>query len=110
MRVRLPLGRSLFFVCAFLFALIALFPLRLALDWLALDERGFAAREAKGSIWFGGLSEAQFGTVALGDLTAELRTLPLSSAARGWSSGARRGRSASRPARASPGTASASRT
>jgi general secretion pathway protein N len=77
MRVRLPLGRSLFFVCAFLFALIALFPLRLALDWLALDERGFAAREAKGSIWFGGLSEAQFGTVALGDLTAELRTLPL---------------------------------
>jgi hypothetical protein len=45
MRVRLPLGRTLFFVCAFLFALIALFPLRLALDWLSLDERGFAARE-----------------------------------------------------------------
>ena len=77
MRVRLPLGRSLFFVCAFLFALLALFPLRLALDWLGLDQRGFAAREAKGSIWFGGLSEAQFGTVALGDLTAQLRTLPL---------------------------------
>jgi len=77
MRFRLPLGRSLFFLCAFLFALVALFPLRLALDWLELDQRGFAAREAKGSIWFGGLSEAQFGTIALGDLAAQLRTLPL---------------------------------
>ena len=77
MRIRLPLGRSLFFLCAFLFALVALLPLRLALDWFGLDQRGFAAREAKGSIWFGGLSEAQFGTVALGDLQARLRTLPL---------------------------------
>lgn len=77
MRFRLPLGRSLFFLCAFLFSLLALLPLRLALDWLALDQRGFAAREAKGSIWFGGLTEAQFGTVALGDLEARLQSLPL---------------------------------
>ena len=49
MRIRLPLGRSLFFVCAFLFALVALLPLRLALDWLGLDDKGFAAREARGS-------------------------------------------------------------
>jgi general secretion pathway protein N len=77
MRFRLPLGRTLFFVCAFLFALVALLPLRLALDWLALDDRGLAAREAKGSIWLGALSEAQLGTVALGDVQAQLRTLPL---------------------------------
>ncbi len=77
MRVRLPLGRTLFFVCAFLFSLLALLPLRLALDWLGMDERGFAAREAQGSIWLGSVSEAQIGTVALGDLTAQLRTLPL---------------------------------
>lgn len=77
MRIRLPLGRTLFFVCAFLFALVALLPLRLALDWLALDERGLAAREAQGSIWLGSLSEAQLGTVALGDVQAQLRTLPL---------------------------------
>ena len=77
MRFRLPLGRSLFFVCAFLFALVALLPLRLAVDWLSLDDRAFAAREAKGSIWFGGLSEVQLGPVALGDLQAGLRTLPL---------------------------------
>ena len=44
MRIRLPLGRSLFFLCAFLFALVALLPLRLALDWLGLDDKGFAAR------------------------------------------------------------------
>lgn len=77
MRVRLPLGRTLFFVCAFLFSLLALLPLRLALDWLAIDDRGFAAREAGGSIWLGSLSEAQIGTVALGDLSAQLRSLPL---------------------------------
>lgn len=77
MRIRLPLGRSLFFVCAFLFALVATLPLRLALDWLRLGERGVAAREAQGSIWLGSLSEAQLGPVALGDLTAQLRSLPL---------------------------------
>ena len=77
MRIRLPLGRTLVFVCAFLFALVALLPLRLALDWFGVDERGFAAREAKGSIWLGALSEAQLGSVALGDLSASLRSAPL---------------------------------
>lgn len=77
MRVRLPLGRTVFFVCAFLFSLLALLPLRLALDWLALDERGVAAREARGSIWLGALTEAQIGAVPLGDLATQLRTLPL---------------------------------
>src|SRR3546814_15218726 len=77
MRFRLPLGRRLFVLCAILFALVALFPLRLALDWLALDERGFAAREATGSLWLGALSEAQFGSVELGALQARLRPLPL---------------------------------
>jgi general secretion pathway protein N len=77
MRIRLPLGRSLFFLCFLLFALVALFPLRIALGWLALDDRGLAAREASGSIWFGQLSEAQFGSIPLGDVQAELRFLPL---------------------------------
>lgn len=77
MRFRLPLGRRLFVLCAILFALVALFPLRLALDWLSLDERGLAAREVKGSIWLGALSEAQLGSIELGDLQARLRTLPL---------------------------------
>lgn len=77
MRIRLPLGRSLFFAVALLIALVALLPLRLALGWLGLDERGFAAREARGSVWLGRLAEAQVGSVALGDLDARLAPLPL---------------------------------
>lgn len=77
MRFRLPLGRSLFFLCAFLFALVALLPLRLALDWLALDERGLSAREADGSVWLGALNEARLGEVALGDLITQLSPVQL---------------------------------
>jgi general secretion pathway protein N len=76
MRFRLPLGRSVFFVSAFLFALVALLPLRLALDWLALDG-AVTAREAQGSIWLGNLAETQLGAVPLGNLQAQLRSLPL---------------------------------
>lgn len=77
MRVRLPLGRSLFFAAAFAFALMALLPLRLAIGWFGLEGRGLAAREASGSIWLGTLKEAQFGPVPLGDVEARLGTLPL---------------------------------
>ena len=61
MSFRLPFGRGAFFVAAFAFALVALFPLRLAIRWLGLDERGLAAREAEGSVWLGALKEAQLG-------------------------------------------------
>lgn len=77
MRVRLPLGRGLFFLCAFLFALVALMPMRAALDWFGLAERGLAAREAGGSVWQGALSEAQMGGMEIGDLRARTRFLPL---------------------------------
>jgi general secretion pathway protein N len=76
-RVRLPLGRGLFFLCAFLFALVALLPLRLALDWLALDTVGLSARQAEGSIWLGALREVRVGGGAIGDLRARLNPLPL---------------------------------
>ena len=76
-RFRLPLGRGLFFLSAFVFALVALLPLRLGLEWFGLGERGFAAREAAGSVWLGTVEEAQFGKIALGDLGASLDTLPL---------------------------------
>lgn len=77
MRVKLPLGRSLYFGCAFLFSMVALVPLRSGIEWLGLDAKGLAAREAQGSIWMGYLSEAQLGPLALGDLGTSLRTLPL---------------------------------
>ncbi|HZF43912.1 MAG TPA: type II secretion system protein N [Sphingomonadaceae bacterium] len=77
MRVRLPLGRGLFFLCAFLFAGVALLPLRLAADWLRLGDTGVAAREAVGSVWAGALHGAQFRDAQLGDLLAGLDALPL---------------------------------
>lgn len=77
MRIRLPVGRTLIFLGVFFLALIALLPMRLAIDWLGLDARGLAAREVQGSVWFGALKETQFGTVGLGDMHARLNGLPL---------------------------------
>ncbi len=77
MSVRLPLGRGLFFLCAFLFSLLALLPLRLASDWLNLGANGVAARDAVGSVWGGVLHQAQYRDTQLGDLLAELKALPL---------------------------------
>ena len=75
MRFRLPMRRTVFFVAAFAFALIALIPLQVAVSWFGAG--GLAAREATGSIWLGVLKEAQFGPVALGDVRARLNVLPL---------------------------------
>ncbi len=77
MRMRLPIGRTLFFLALFAVALIAMLPLRLVLDWLEVDRHGFAAREAQGSIWYGALADVQLGSVSLGSVQARLRTLPL---------------------------------
>lgn len=77
MKIRMPMGRTVFFLAAFAFSLVALFPLRVALDWFGLDDRGLAAREANGSLWLGALREAQIGPVPIGDVSARLNTLPL---------------------------------
>jgi general secretion pathway protein N len=69
--------RQIFFGCALLFSLAALLPLRFALGWLGYADKGLAAREATGSVWLGALTEARFGTVALGDVGTRLRFLPL---------------------------------
>jgi len=77
MRIRLPLGRSLFLLVAFLIALALFLPLRLALGWLGLERTGIAARAATGSIWSGRLKEARLGDAPLGDLKAGLSPIPL---------------------------------
>jgi general secretion pathway protein N len=77
MRLRLRWWREIFFLCALLFSLVALLPLRFALGWLGYADKGLAAREAAGSVWLGALTEARFGTVALGDVATRLRFLPL---------------------------------
>ena len=76
-RIRLPIGRSLFFAGALAIALVALLPLRLVAGWLALPAAGISAREASGSVWLGTLAEARFGGAPLGDLSARLDPLPL---------------------------------
>jgi len=70
-------GWPLFLAAAFLFSLLALLPLRLALDRLGFEDRGLTARAATGSLWSGALQEAQLGPVPLGDLSARLNVLPL---------------------------------
>lgn len=77
MRIRLPIGRTLLFLGAFFLALLALLPLRLGIGWFGLDSKGLAAREVHGSLWRGGLKEAQLGGVGLGDLGAGLHAFPL---------------------------------
>jgi general secretion pathway protein N len=76
-RIRLPLRRTAFLILFFLFALLALLPLRLAIDLFGFAERGLVARAATGSVWFGALQEAQLGPAALGDVEARLHVLPL---------------------------------
>jgi general secretion pathway protein N len=75
MRIRLPLKRTVFFLAAFAFSVVALIPLRVAVSLFGSE--GLAAREATGSIWLGMLKEAQLGPVPLGDVRARLNVLPL---------------------------------
>ncbi len=71
------LKRFTFLLAAFLFAAIALFPLRLAADLFGFDRAGLRARAATGSLWTGVLHEAHFGPAVLGDVEARLNLLPL---------------------------------
>jgi len=76
-RFRLRTGPVAMFGAVFVVALIVLLPLRLVLGWFDLDQSRVAAREATGSVWFGGLREAQVGSIGLGDLAARLSPWPL---------------------------------
>src|SRR4051812_5369448 len=76
-RIRLKTGPLAFFGAAFVVALIALLPLRLAMGWFDLGSTGLTAREVNGSVWYGNLREASFGGVPLGDLHAGLSPFQL---------------------------------
>lgn len=76
-RLRLSTRRPVLFGAFLVAALIALLPMRLALDWLGLDNSRFAARRVTGSVWLGSLREAQFGDLALGDVRARLSPVQL---------------------------------
>lgn len=57
--------------------LIALLPMRLALEWSSLGERGLAARDIQGSIWSGRLIDTRFRNIPLGTLDAALQPASL---------------------------------
>lgn len=60
-----------------LLAVIILFPMRLALGVFGLAGEGLSAREVTGSVWWGGLNEAHYGNVALGDVGAGMSPIQL---------------------------------
>lgn len=49
-------------------ALVALFPLRLALDWSDFQRIGFTARQVGGTIWYGRVGELHLRSQAIGTL------------------------------------------
>lgn len=60
-----------------LIGLLIFLPMRLALGWFGLGEQGLVARRVSGSVWGATLTEARFGDLTLGDLSARLSPLPL---------------------------------
>lgn len=77
MQLLLPARRRLFLLVVFLLAMLALFPLRLAFNMLALQENGLAARTIEGSVWMGRIEQLMLGKVALGNVEARLSPLQL---------------------------------
>jgi general secretion pathway protein N len=76
-RIRLSTGPGLLFAAAFVLALIAFLPMRLVLGWIGLGDQGLAARSVDGSVWWGTLTDARFGDLAVGDLDASLSPVQL---------------------------------
>ncbi|MBK5264023.1 MAG: type II secretion system protein N [Alphaproteobacteria bacterium] len=72
-----PARRRLFLLLALLFALVALFPLRLAFNMLGLQENGLAARSINGGVWWGTIEQLRLGRVMLGNVEARLSPIQL---------------------------------
>ena len=77
MRIRLATRPAVLFGAMLVAALIATFPMRLALGLAGLGEAGLTARSATGPVWFATLREVHFGDVDLGDVHAYLSPVQL---------------------------------
>lgn len=75
--MRVSKRNVLLFGFALLLLLAATLPLKLAIGWLGLDDRGLSARAATGSLWSGRLEDARFGQVPLGSPKVSLQLAPL---------------------------------
>ena len=73
----LPARRRLFLLLIFLAAMLALFPLHLAFNMLALQENGISARAIRGGVWWGEMEQLMLGKVALGNVEARLSPVQL---------------------------------
>ncbi|MFP5328526.1 MAG: type II secretion system protein N [Alphaproteobacteria bacterium] len=58
-------------------ALVALFPLRLALAWSDFERIGFAARQVAGTIWYGRIGDLQLRSQPVGTLEVTLDPVAL---------------------------------
>lgn len=76
-RIALRTRPAALFGAMLLIGLLVFLPMRLALGWFGLGEQGFVTRRVSGSIWGATLTEARFGDLALGDLSARLSPLHL---------------------------------
>lgn len=77
MRIPINMRRRVLWIALFAVAIVALFPLRLALGMAGVERLGLSAREARGPVWAGRLIEARWRGLALGDLDASLSPAPL---------------------------------
>ena len=72
MTLRLPFGPRVALLLVALVALVATFPMRLALDALDLDARGLTAREVRGPVWGAQLAQVKVRDVMIGEVRAGL--------------------------------------
>lgn len=77
MGLLLPARRRIFLLLAFLLAMLALFPLRLAFNMMSLQDNALAARALHGSVWWGEIEQLMLGRVALGNVEARLSPVQL---------------------------------
>lgn len=77
MRIRLATRPAVLFGAMLVAAVVATFPMRLALELTGFGRAGLTARSATGPIWFSTLREVQFGGVDLGDVHAYLSPVQL---------------------------------
>ena len=61
----------------FLLLLLIFLPLRAALGWANLGSRGIGAREARGLVWYGTISDLTVGETSIGSVHAGLEPLAL---------------------------------
>ena len=76
-RFRLATRPVVLFGAMLITALLIFLPMRLALGIAGVGEQGMTARSVSGSVWGATLSEARFGELPLGDLSAELSPFAL---------------------------------